>query len=164
MLKVVQKFKEYGNEYLTPERIRKDPNHPASTHLSVPPEEVDDFTPAGITKAGQIRDIFANNFYFGCEADDSLNGIAFDTRYNHYGIKLKAILGSDIGHWDVPDMTKVMVEAYEMVDDGLMTDDNFRDFTFGHIVDMHSSMNPNFFKGTIVENTAAAYMQEKPAA
>ena len=108
--------------------------------------------------------VVATSVKFGCEADDSLNGIAFDTRYNHYGITLKAILGSDIGHWDVPDMTKVMVEAYEMVDDGLMTDDNFRDFTFGNIVDMHSSMNPNFFKGTIVEDTAAAYMQEKAAA
>ena len=66
--------------------------------------------------------------------------------------------------WMAVPSTQVMVEAYEMVDDGLMTDDNFRDFTFGHIVDMHSSMNPNFFKGTIVEDTAAAYMQEKAAA
>ncbi|MGB0576499.1 MAG: amidohydrolase family protein [Alphaproteobacteria bacterium] len=161
---LVEKFEKYGNEYLTPERIRADPDHPASSRLPVPPEDVDDFTPAGITKPGQIRDIFANNFYFGCEADDSLNGLAFDTKYNHYGIKLKAILGSDIGHWDVPDMTKVMVEAYEMVDEGFMTDDDFRDFSFGNIVDMHCGMNPNFFKGTIVEDTAAAYMKEKAEA
>ena len=158
---LVENFEKYGNDYLTPDRIRADPNHPASTHLPVPPEKVDDFTPAGITKPEQIRDIFANNFYFGCEADDHLNGIAFDTRYNHYGIKLKAILGSDIGHWDVPDMTKVMVEAYEMVDDGLMSEEDFCDFTFGNIVDMHTSMNPDFFKGTIVENEAASYIARR---
>ena len=158
---LVEMFEKYGNEYLTPDRIREDPDHPASSRLTVPPEEVDDFTPAGITKPGQIRDIFSKNFYFGCEADDSLNGLAFDTKYNTYGIKLKAILGSDIGHWDVPDMTKVMVEAYEMVDEGFMTEDDFKEFSFGNIVDMHASMNPDFFKGTIVEKQAADYMAEK---
>ena len=161
---LAEKFEKYGNEYLTPERIRADPDHPASSRLPVPPEDVDDFAPAGITKPGQIRDIFANNFYFGCEADDSMNGLAFDTKYNHYGIKLKAILGSDIGHWDVPDLTQVMVEAYEMVDEGFMTDDDFKDFAFGNIVDMHCSMNPDFFEGTVVEDTAAAYMKEKTKA
>ena len=61
------------------------------------------------------------------------------------------MFGSDIGHWDVPDMTKVLVEAHEMVDDGLITDDDFRNFSFGNVVAMHNGMNPNFFKGTIVQ-------------
>ncbi len=149
---LVEMFDKYGTEYLTPERIRADPDHPASTRLKVPPEEVDDFANSGITKPEDIRDIFDRNFYFGCEADDSLNGIAFDTKYNHFGLKLNAMLGSDIGHWDVPDMTKVMVEAYEMVEDGFMTDDDFKDFTFGNVVGMHAGMNPDFFKGTVVED------------
>ena len=119
--------------------------------MKVPPEEVNDFANTGITKPEDIRDIFDRNFYFGCEADDSLNGVAFDSKYNHFGLKLNAILGSDIGHWDVPDMTKVMVEAYEMVEDGLMTDEDFSDFTFGNVVGMHAGMNPDFFKGTVVE-------------
>jgi len=151
---LVEKFEKYGNEYLTPERIRADPDHPASTRLKVPPEEVNDFAPTGVTKPEDIRDIFERNFYFGCEADDSLNGIAFDTKYNHLGLKLNAILGSDIGHWDVPDMTKVMVEAYEMVEDGFMTDDDFSEFTFGNAVSLHAGMNPDFFKGTVVEDAA----------
>jgi hypothetical protein len=151
---LVEKFEKYGNEYLTPERIRADPDHPASTRLKVPPEEVNDFAPAGITKPEDIRDIFERNFYFGCEADDSLNGIAFDSKYNHFGLKLNAILGSDIGHWDVPDMTKVMVEAYEMVEDGFMNEEDFSDFTFGNVVGLHAGMNPNFFKGTVIEDAA----------
>ena len=54
-----------------------------------------------------------------------------------------------------------MVEAYEMVDEGFMTEDDFKEFSFGNIVDMHASMNPDFFKGTIVEKQAADYMAEK---
>ena len=70
---------------------------------------------------------------------------------NHYGARLNAILGSDIGHWDVPDMTKVMVEAYELLDEGFVTEADFRDFTYANVVRMHTGMNPDFFKGTVVE-------------
>jgi len=154
---LVEKFEKYGNAYLTPDRIRADPDHPLSTRLKVPPEEMDDFAPAGITKPEDIRDIFERNFFFGCEADDSMNGVAFDSRLNHFGLKLNAILGSDIGHWDVPDMTKVMVEAYEMVEDGLMSEDDFRAFTFGNVVNMHTRMNPDFFKGTVVEDAVSKH-------
>ena len=157
---LVEMFEKYGNEYLTPERIREDPDHPTSTRLKVPPKEMDDFAKTGVKKAEDIRDIFKRNFYFGCEADDSLNGVAFDTKINHYGLKLNAILGSDIGHWDVPDMTKVMVEAYEMVEDEFMTEDDFSDFTFGNVVGMHTGMNPNFFKGTVVEADVDKYITE----
>ena len=70
-------------------------------------------------------------------------------------LKLNAIMGSDIGHWDVPDMTKVMVEAYEMVEDGLMTEEDFRAFSFGNVAAMHKGMNPDFFKGPVVEDAVA---------
>ena len=89
--------------------------------------------------------------------------MAFDSKLNHYGLKLNAILGSDIGHWDVPDMTKVMVEAHELVDDGFLTDDDFRDFTFGNVVDMHAGMNPDFFKGTVVEDAVQKYRADSGA-
>ena len=62
------------------------------------------------------------------------------------------MVGSDIGHWDVPDITTVLAEAYELVDDGLMGEDDFRDFTFGNAAKLHGSMNPNFFQGTVVED------------
>ena len=56
--------------------------------------------------------------------------------------------------WGI-DMTKVMVEAYEMVEDGLMSDDDFKAFTFGNVVEMHTGMNPDFFKGTVIEDAVA---------
>lgn len=161
---LVEMFEKYGNNYLTPERIRANPHQPTSSQLFVPAEEVDDFRESGVARGEDIRDIFANNFYFGCEADDSLNGVAFDTKINHYGLKLNAILGSDIGHWDVPDMCKVMVEAYEMVEHGFMDEEDFRDFTFGSVVSMHTGMNPDFFKGTVVEDAANKYIAEKGGA
>lgn len=161
---LVEMFEKYGNEYLTPDRIRENPHQSVNSNLFVPPEEVNDFAPTGVKQPEHIRDIFQKNFYFGCEADDRLNGVAFDSRINHYGLKLNAILGSDIGHWDVPNMTKVMVEAYEMIEDGFMTDDDFRDFTFGNVVSMHAGMNPNFFKGTVVEKEVEAFLAEKGSA
>ena len=157
---LVEKFEEWGNDYLTPERIRAEPHQSSNSVLLVPPEEVNDFAQTGVTKPEDIRDIFARNFYFGSEADDTMTAVAFDPKLNHFGLKLNAILGSDIGHWDVPDMTKVMVEAYEMVEDGHITEDDFRDFTYGNIVQMHTGMNPDFFKGTAVEADVEAYKAE----
>ncbi len=161
---LVEMFELYGNDYLTPDRIRAEPHQSINSNLFVPPEEVNDFAPTGVSKPEDIRDIFDANFYFGCEADDRLNVVAFDTRINHYGLKLNAILGSDIGHWDVPDMTRVMVEAYGMVEDGLMTEDDFRDFSFGNVVGMHAGMNPDFFKGTVVEDAVEKLKAENAAA
>ena len=52
-------------------------------------------------------------FFFGCEADDPMSRMAFDTAVNPFGARLKAMFGSDIAHWDVPDMADVLCEAHE---------------------------------------------------
>ena len=83
-----------------------------------------------------------------------MNLVAFDESLNRFGVKLKAMFGSDIGHWDVLDMTKVLEEAYKPVEEQLMTEDDFMDFTFTNPVTLHTGMNPNFFKGTSVESYA----------
>ena len=159
---LVEMFEKYGNSYLTPERIRSKPHQSDAqgSPTDLTPEDMDDFGPAGIESPEDIRDIFANNFYFGSEADDRMTAVGFDPKFNEFGIKLKAILGSDIGHWDVPDMTKVMVEAYELVDDGFIDDADFKDFVFGNVVEMHTDMNPDFFKGTAVEDAVEKYKAE----
>jgi len=157
---LVEMAKIYGDERLTPERIRAEPHQPGTTQLFVPPEELDDFAGTGINGGRDILRIFNKNFYFGSEADDRMTAVAFDTKLNHYGAKMNAVLGSDIGHWDVPDMTKVMVEAYELVDDGFMDEEAFRDFTYGNVVRMHAGMNPAFFKGTIVEQEVASNLEQ----
>lgn len=158
---LVEMFEQYGNDYLTPDRIRAEPHQPLSSQLFVTPEEVNDFAASGIEKPEDIRDIFTHNFYFGSEADDRMTAVAFDAKLNHYGVKINAILGSDIGHWDVPDMTQVMVEAYEMVERGFITADDFRAFACGNVVEMHTAMNPNFFKGTVVEEAVEKFKPKR---
>lgn len=130
-------------------------------HFSKPaarPSQIDEFSRAVIETAEDIRDLFVPNFYFGCEADDPMVAWAFADKVNPMGAKMKAMIGSDISHWDVVDMTEPVEEAYEMVEHGRITEDNFRDFTFTNPVTLHAGMNPDFFKGTVVEKQAAAVM------
>ena len=72
--------------------------------------------------------------------------------------RLQPMFSSDIGHWDVPDMAKVLVEAHELVEDGHITDDDFRESTFTNPVKFYASTNPEFFKGTRVEAEATALL------
>jgi hypothetical protein len=106
----------------------------------------------GIESAEELRALFEPHFYFGCEADDPLVALGFDRRMNPYGARLKAMFSSDIGHWDVPDMTRVLEEAYELVERELLDEEDFRDFVFAHAARLHAGMNPKFFDGTVVEN------------
>jgi hypothetical protein len=119
------------------------------------PAMLDEFAPCKISEKREIKDLFVPHFYFGCEADDPITAWAFDATKNPYGAKLNAIFSSDIGHWDVVDMRDVTAEAYELVEKGLLNEDEFRDFAFANAASMWSSMNPNFFKGTIVEGEVA---------
>jgi hypothetical protein len=52
-------------------------------------------------------------------------------------------------------MSEVLPEAYELVEHGLLTDDDFRDFMFTNAVRFWGEVNPDFFKGTVVEKQAA---------
>jgi predicted TIM-barrel fold metal-dependent hydrolase len=118
-------------------------------------EDVDDYFRCRIEHKQDIRDLFVPRFYFGCEADDPANAWAFNTQANPMRARLNAIFSSDIGHFDVPDMTAVVPEAYELVEHGLLTDEDFRDFTFGNAVRFWGEVNPDFFRGTAVEKAAA---------
>jgi predicted TIM-barrel fold metal-dependent hydrolase len=112
---------------------------------------LDEWAACRIEQAEDIRGLFEPNFYFGCEADDPINAWAFNRQVNPFGARLKTVLGSDIGHWDVTDMSEVLEEAYELVEDELITEQDFRDFVFTNPASLHAGMNPDFFKGTVVE-------------
>ena len=68
------------------------------------------------------------------------------------------VFGSDIGHFDVPDMREVLPEAYEMVEEEMITEDEFKDFVFTNAVKLWTAVNPDFFKGTVVEDAAKKAM------
>ncbi len=125
--------------------------------------DLDDYAACRIERREDLHELFVPRFYFGCEADDRMNAWAFDRRVNPGGARLNAIFGSDIGHFDVPDMREVLPEAWELVEDGLITRDDFRDFTFANAVRLWGTGNPSFFAGTAVAKAAAALLAETPA-
>jgi predicted TIM-barrel fold metal-dependent hydrolase len=116
-----------------------------------PEEMLDEWAACGIDRAEDIKALFVDRFYFGCEADDPLTSMAFNTTINPFGAELKAMMGSDVAHWDVPDMTEVLEEAWEMVDHGWIDEGAFKKFTFTNPVRFYTDTNPGFFKGTVVE-------------
>ena len=122
---------------------------------SDPNEEYDDdFAESGIKSTADIVDIFGR-FYFGCEADDRMNAVAFNTNLNPQGRTLQAMFASDIGHWDVPDARDCVPEAWELVEEGLISEDDFESFTFRHPVRFLLESNPSFFDGTAIADAVA---------
>lgn len=124
------------------------------------PSVLDDWARCQIESIEDIKDLFVPSFFFGCEADDRMVAWAFNAKVNPMGARLGAMMSSDIGHWDVNDMTEVVEEAYELVEDGLISEDDFREFTFTNAVRLYASMNPDFFKGTACESAVVRLLDE----
>jgi hypothetical protein len=110
-------------------------------------EQLDDFAAAGVSSAEELKRQFADHFYFGAEADDPMTAWAF--RDPH---KLHPLFSSDVSHFDVTDMTEVLHEAWELVEHGMITETDLRQFTFENAARLHTALNPAFFNGTVVES------------
>src|SRR5437588_818187 len=79
---------------------------------------------------------YCTNFYFGCEADDPATMWAFDPRL---GARLRPVFSSDFTHFDVPDFEEVLPEAFEMVEKGYLSEQDFREFTFTNAARLHQA-------------------------
>lgn len=121
-------------------------------------EELDDYSRCEIATKRDFLDLFVERFYFGCEADDSSNAWAFNRKFNPLGAQIKALFGSDIGHFDVQDMAGVLPEAYELVEEEKITDRDFRRFVFENPVKFWGETNSNFFEGTRVADQASVLL------
>jgi predicted TIM-barrel fold metal-dependent hydrolase len=150
---LIEMSKKYPNPHVTPERVAEEFSE-MRAKLAKDSPVPDDFAACRIERGEDIRDLFTKTFFFGCEADDRMAAVAFDDRLHHEGAKFKAIFSSDIGHWDVLNALGVLNEAYAMREDGVLSEDDFADFTFAHSVRLHGGMNPDFFKGTVIEDAA----------
>jgi hypothetical protein len=80
-----------------------------------------------------------------------MTSVAFNRKLNPVGAALKAMFGSDIGHWDVMDASTILSEAWSLVEAELITPADFRDLTFTNPVKLHTRTNPDYFVGTAVE-------------
>jgi predicted TIM-barrel fold metal-dependent hydrolase len=116
-------------------------------------DAIDDFAACGVGSKESLRAAFRENFYFGCEADDPMTAVATDPRL---GLGLKAVFGSDVSHFDVTRMADVVAEAWEMVEEGLITEAEFERFAFTNGVELHTAGNPAFFEGTCLADAVKA--------
>ncbi len=124
-----------------------------------PPADVDDFRDSGVRDAEGFAALF-DRFFFGCEADDPLIPWAFAVDRLPGRRPLRPVLGSDVGHWDVPDMAGVLPEAWELVQDGAVGPDQFRAFVCDNPILLFGRGNPAFFDST----PAQAYARQLLAA
>ncbi len=150
-----QLFEQYANGGIAERRGRL---ADGLAMLSDPDEldrDIDMFGESQLTGLDDLLDMFSNRFFFGCEADDPMNVLAFSRSVNTGSVTLPAVFASDIGHWDVPDMREVVAEAYELVEDGHIDEEHFRAFVFDNPIRLWAGMNPDFFKGTVVESAVA---------
>jgi hypothetical protein len=120
-----------------------------------PEDPTDSFSALPVSTAEELRALFVERFYFGCEGDDPVMPSAFDVARNPGGARLHAVFGSDIGHWDVPLMDEVIEEVYEPLEEGRLEPRDLRDFVFTNPVRLWTAVNPRFFEGTTVERDAA---------
>jgi hypothetical protein len=113
--------------------------------------ELEDFALADIQSVEDIKSRWVDNFFFGSESDDRTIAHAFNHKANPLGVKINAIYSSDVGHWDVPDLTDALAEAFELAQEGVITDADFKAYVFDNPYKLYTEANPDFFKGTQVE-------------
>jgi len=154
---IAKLFERYGSASV---KRNADSLDLALSFLSDPdedPETIDEFRHCKLTGAEDIRRVFTDQFYFGCEADDPMNAVGFDTTRLPLHARMQAVFSSDIGHWDVPDMRCVLLDAHELVDNGLIDAADFRRFTFENAATLFTDTNPDFFSGTDVESAVKEF-------
>ncbi|MET0388520.1 MAG: amidohydrolase family protein [Polyangiales bacterium] len=151
-------FAEYGKELsagrsIEGERLVEDTLGARYVNGSRQPTgaELHDFAAAGIDSVKDIKERWVDNFFFGSESDDRTVAHAFNDKANPLGVKINAIYSSDVGHWDVPDLTDVLAESYALVEQGVITEADFRAWTFENPYKLYTEANPAFFRGTQVE-------------
>jgi predicted TIM-barrel fold metal-dependent hydrolase len=143
-------FEEYATGGIAARRARLDDGLVMLSDPDEVPRDIDMFAESALTDVNDLFDIFTNRFFFGCEADDPMNALAFSSSLNPGGVTLPAVFASDVGHWDVPDMREVVPEAWELVEDGHIDEEQFRAFVFDNPVRLWTATNADFFAGTVV--------------
>ncbi len=154
-----QLFERFGGEVtqgysLSPEELTRTVLGASFNRYSRDPvgSELEDFAAAGIETVEDIRDRWVNSFFFGSESDDRTIAAAFNDKANPLNAKINAIYSSDVGHWDVPDITLPLAESWELVEEGVISEADFKAYVFENPYKLYTEANPDFFKGTAVES------------
>jgi predicted TIM-barrel fold metal-dependent hydrolase len=156
----IELARRYGPPQVNRREIEMLRAHNALMDRGADPLMLDEWSPSGITGPKDIADIFTRQFCFGCEGDDPMNALASAGKGSPFDVRLRSLYGSDLGHWDVPEMAEAAEEAHELVDDGVITEEDFRAMVWLDPVRFWTSTNKDFFKGTVVESAAARAISE----
>jgi hypothetical protein len=119
------------------------------------PEQPDEFVHMGVKEPSDLVALFVDSFFFGCEADDRGIVTAF-LPSNPEGAQLRPVFSSDIGHWDVTDIAGVVSESYELVEEGHLSELQWRKLVFENPAEMFLRSNPSFFDDTPVASHVAS--------
>jgi hypothetical protein len=111
----------------------------------------DEFEDSGLRGCADLARIFGAQFAFGCESDDLSVPRALDGPGNKLGVELRPLFSSDVGHWDVPQLTDPLPNSWSLVESGRLSREAYRRFAFELPARVHLAMNPDFFAGTAVE-------------
>ncbi|MDR2613804.1 MAG: amidohydrolase family protein [Candidatus Accumulibacter sp.] len=133
-------------------------------YATQPQPEFDDYALAGVESVEDIRDRFVPNFYFGTEADDRTLGLAFNAKAAPLNTQVNMFWSSDLGHWDVPEINTILADTFQLVEEGIITAENFKQLVFKGPYEFYTANNPDFFKGTAVEPLLPAETQQRSAA
>ena len=112
----------------------------------------DEYALAGIEDPDDFKAGFVDSFFFGCLGEASFDFLAFAHDILPSGSKLKAVYGTDMGHYNPTPMDELLRSAYESVERGLISADDFRAMTFANPVELFARSNPDFFAGTAIED------------
>jgi len=115
-----------------------------------PPADRDDWRHLEARSEADLVELFAPRFYFGCEADDKTIAFAF-SRANPLGASLRPILSSDLGHWDAGELDGILPAAWELVEKGLLDEEQFAQLVWRNPASLFTRANPRFFAGTAIE-------------
>jgi predicted TIM-barrel fold metal-dependent hydrolase len=126
------------------------------TDAARPSHVRDEFEDSGVLAELDFASMFDRQMFFGCEADDRSVRWAFDGGSDPDFVAFNAVFSSDIGHWDVPDMDRVVLASRILVDGGLIGAAAYRQFTFENVVRLHTALRPDFFDATSVADDVAA--------
>ncbi len=142
-----QLFEDYGGAVLA-ERTLQDlqARNPRLT-------ELDDFAEAGLRNRDDLLARLVPNYYYGCAAGDPMTACAFDTDRLPGEKALKAMFSSDLGHWDVTDMKTVVQDSLRLVEQDILSPENFQDLAFSNPVNFYTHLNEDFFVGTEIESS-----------
>jgi predicted TIM-barrel fold metal-dependent hydrolase len=118
----------------------------------------DEFAESLIEHEDDLREIFENQLFFGCESDDRSVQRASHAQGNALDARLRPLFSSDAGHFDLPDMRTAVPASHALVERGLIDARTYAEFMFENAVRLFGGMNPAFFEGTRVEAEARAVL------